>query len=207
MMPSPSIIALPSPLLPALPLPLIGTLPSSFGNHPSTQYSQSPMSTPQSLYAEPAASRALQLAWPSGGGAWSPELQTTFETRITRLTAAAGLPLSWVDNPEWIDFIHEFLPGAVSPSRRVLTSRLVPRAAENYRQIAKESSKDQNATIQADGWTGINFHHLLGFMITVNKKVGFTLHFPEKFLRYYLLRFTRSTYMIHLVNARQPIIW
>ena len=98
-----------------------------------------------------------------------------FETCIARLTASAGLPLSWVDNPEWIDFIHRFLPGATSPSRRVLTARLIPHVAEIYRQMAKECSKGQNATIQADGWTGVNFHHLLGFMITVNKRVQFTL--------------------------------
>lgn len=111
-------------------------------------------------------------------GVWSPELQAKFETCLARLTAAAGLPLSWVDNPEWIDFVHQFLPGAISPSRKVLTTRLVPRAAESYRQLAKEVSKDQNATIQGDGWTGINFHHLLGFMISVNRKVR-SMHHTE----------------------------
>ena len=28
--------------------------------------------------------------------------------------------------------------------------------------------------VQADGWTVVNFHHLLVFMIMVNKKVKFT---------------------------------
>jgi len=37
--------------------------------------------------------------------------------------------------------------------------------------VAKESSRSQNATIQADGWTGVNFIHLLTFMIAVKKKV------------------------------------
>ena len=100
---------------------------------------------------------------------------------IAKLTAAAGLQLAWVDNPVWIDFIHQFLPEAKSPSRKVLMTRLIPHAAESCRQTAKESSKDQNVTIQADGWTGINFHHLLAFMITVNKKVrhSFTLLFGQ----------------------------
>ena len=101
-----------------------------------------------------------------------------FEARVARLTAAAGLPLAWVDNPEWIDFIHQFLPWAVSPSQKVLTTHLIPRAAESYRQNAKESSKGQNATIQADGWTGTNFHHLIAFMIAVNKKVRSILYLP-----------------------------
>jgi hypothetical protein len=83
---------------------------------------------------------------------------------------AASLPLSWVDNPEWIDLVHQFLPMARSPSRKVLTTRLVPRLVEEYRKTTKELLRDQNATIQADGWTGANFHHLLAFMITAKKK-------------------------------------
>ena len=100
-------------------------------------------------------------------------LQRAFEIRITRLTAAAGLPLSWVDNPEWIDFVGQFLPAAKSPSRKVLTNRLIPLVVDEYRKVTKEYSKDQNATIQADGWTAINFHHLLAFMITVAKRVRY----------------------------------
>jgi len=29
----------------------------------------------------------------------------------------------------------------------------------------------KEATMQSDGWTGINNHHLVAFMITMNKKV------------------------------------
>jgi len=49
-------------------------------------------------------------------GIWPPEFQRKFEERIARLTVSAGLPLSWVNNPEWIDFINDFLPSARSPS-------------------------------------------------------------------------------------------
>jgi hypothetical protein len=104
-------------------------------------------------------------------GVWSPEFQKKFEERITRITVAAGLPLSWVDNPEWIDFINDFLPFARSPSRKVLTNRLIPTAAKHHRELATVAAKNQNATLQADGWTGINFHHLLAFMISFNKQV------------------------------------
>lgn len=167
-LPSPSMSVQQSPLLSALPSPSIGTFPLFRIDHPPTQPDQSPASIPQSLFVEPATSQTIQLL---NGQPWSPEIQGVFENRIARLTAAAGLPLSWVDNPEWIDFIHQFLPWATSPSRKVLTSRLVPRAAETYRQFSKKSTKGQNATIQADGWTAVNFHHLLAFMITTNKKV------------------------------------
>jgi hypothetical protein len=30
---------------------------------------------------------------------------------------------------------------------------------------------NQEATIQSDGWTGLNNHHLVAFMITADKKV------------------------------------
>ena len=184
MLDSPSIFALspfcsthPSPLLSALPSPVTGALSLPYASHPPTLFDQSPAPTPQLIHTEPTTPRMLPL----GQEPWSSELQAMFEARIARLTASAGLPLSWVDNPEWIDFVHQFLPWAVSPSRKVLTTRLIPRTAKSYHQIAKGSSKGQNATIQADGWTGLNFHHLLAFMITVNKKVGFTFCCLEEF--------------------------
>ena len=170
-LPSPSISVQQSPLLSALPSPSIGTLPLFHIDYPTMQPDQSPASTPRSLFAEPATSQTSQTVRLLNGQPWSPEIQGVFENRIARLTAAAGLPLSWVDNPEWIDFIHQFLPWATSPSRKVLSARLVPHAAVKYRQHSKESAKGQNATIQADGWTAVNFHHLLAFMITTNKKV------------------------------------
>ncbi|KIY49894.1 hypothetical protein FISHEDRAFT_31177, partial [Fistulina hepatica ATCC 64428] len=37
---------------------------------------------------------------------------------------------------------------------------------------AKAHSEGRNATLQGDGWTGVNFHHLICFMITVER----TLH-------------------------------
>jgi hypothetical protein len=178
---SPYTFGLPSPSVFAPPLPLLSALPSPVGSTLSLSrlpvgYAQSPgPSTPQSLYAEPSTSHVFQPP-PSIGEAWSSDLQEIFEISIARLTAAAGLPLSWVDNPEWIDFIYKFLPWATSPSRKVLTTRLIPRVVENCRQIAKRAVKGQNVTIQAGGWTGVNFHHLLAFMITVNKKVRFILH-------------------------------
>lgn len=176
-LPSPAISTLPSPQLSALPSPLINTFPLSHGSHhPLLHFDQSPTaSTSHSLHVEPATSHILQPAPPPvSWGDWPKELQMRFETHIARLTASAGLPLSWVDNLEWIDFVHQFLPAAKSPSRKVLTTRLIPHVAKNYRQIAKDSSRDQNTTIQADGWTGANFHHLLAFMISVRKKVRFT---------------------------------
>ena len=94
-----------------------------------------------------------------------------FENHIARLTVSAGFPLSWVDNTEWIDFCTKFLPAASLPSRKTLTRRLLPAAVEELRASAKAAAKGHETTLQADGWTGINNHHLLAFMITANGKV------------------------------------
>jgi len=87
------------------------------------------------------------------------------------LTAAAGFSLSWVDNPVFIEFMEEYIPAAKLPSRKVLTQQIIPAAVAEYRVQAKAGTRGCEGTIQADGWTGGNHHHLIAFMITVNGKV------------------------------------
>jgi len=94
-----------------------------------------------------------------------------FEERITRLTTSAGLPLSWVENPEWLNFCADFLPQAKSPSQKVLTQRLLPQTLANFQLRAKERASGKNVTASCDGWTGENFHHYIAFMIMVGKEV------------------------------------
>ncbi|CAA7265738.1 unnamed protein product [Cyclocybe aegerita] len=102
---------------------------------------------------------------------WTRERQASFEKRIARLTVSANLPLSWVDNPEWIELCCDFIPGAHSPSRKVLTSRIIPNLVLEICQAAKIEVQGKNVTLQADGWTGENHRHLIAFMITTEKKV------------------------------------
>jgi hypothetical protein len=102
---------------------------------------------------------------------WSDARQAYFEDRLTRLTASAGLPLSWVENPEWLNFCTEFVPQAKSPSRKVLTQRLLPRTLADFQGQAKLRVSGKNATASCDGWTGENFHHYIAFMIMVGKEV------------------------------------
>ncbi|KAH8991738.1 hypothetical protein EDB86DRAFT_2806431 [Lactarius hatsudake] len=90
---------------------------------------------------------------------WSEGCQARFEERIIHLTASAGLPLSWVENPEWLDFCVKFLLQAKSPSRKVLTRRLLPQALSEFQSKAKVQLNGKNATASCDGWTGENFHH------------------------------------------------
>jgi hypothetical protein len=102
---------------------------------------------------------------------WTQARQKLFEERVALLTVSAGLPLAWVDNNNWRILVQDFIPGANSFSRKVLTTRLIPSVAKKFRAQAQTAVKGLEATLQADGWTGLNNHHLIAFMITVEGKV------------------------------------
>jgi hypothetical protein len=112
---------------------------------------------------------------------WSAARKKAFEKRILRLTASAGFPLSWTENLEWRLFCEEFVPGAPTISRKVLTNRILKEVVEEFRMEVKMKVAKQEATMQSDGWTGVNNHHLVAFMITADKKVCGVLHciFPN----------------------------
>ena len=160
-----TVSTLPSPLpLPYLGLMLPGPMDQTFPRSPLEP-------SPGQSFSHLTPGSQSQSSLIDDRNLWPSMSQKRFEEKIARLTAAAGLPLSWVDNPEWIDFVNDFLPYARSPSRKVLTNRLIPAAVKKRQDETKVMTRDQNATLQADGWTGANFHHLLAFLITVNKQV------------------------------------
>ncbi|KAF8574508.1 hypothetical protein K439DRAFT_1372203 [Ramaria rubella] len=68
---------------------------------------------------------------------------------IIQEMTSAGLPLKWVENPEWLLFCEHFVPCAKSPSCKVLKPQ---------------------ATASCDGWTGEDKHHFIAFMVTCNAK-------------------------------------
>jgi predicted component of type VI protein secretion system len=106
---------------------------------------------------------------------WSAARTRLFEHRILRLTASAGFPLSWVENPEFQALREEFIPGSPHISRKVLTKRILQEVVTEFRGAVKQRVAGKEATMQSDGWTGINNHHLVAFMITTNKKVPQTI--------------------------------
>lgn len=107
----------------------------------------------------------------SSGQLWTASSQKEFENHIARITVSANLPLSWVDNPEFVTFMDKYIPAAASPSRKVLTKRIIPKLVDELQTAAKKETRGKNATVQADGWTGGNHRHLVAFMITAEKKV------------------------------------
>jgi hypothetical protein len=101
---------------------------------------------------------------------WSSGHQARFETRIARLTASCGFTFNWVADEEWHGFCAEFVPGAKRIERRSLVNTLIPAEVNRFREAAKIRSKGLEATIQCDGWSGVNFHHYLAFMVTTSSR-------------------------------------
>ena len=148
---------------PASPHP--GALPSPSGY---TSVPLSPLMQPEQVYIQ---------KWPDAR-------RKQFEKRILRLTASAGLPLSWVENLEWKRFCDEFMPGSPRISRKVLTRRILREVVAEFRAEVCRKCKGKEVTLQADGWTGLNNHHLVAFMITSDNKV---LHFYFTFGVHFLI--------------------
>ncbi|KAG1751196.1 hypothetical protein EDB19DRAFT_1893254 [Suillus lakei] len=68
-------------------------------------------------------------------------------------------------------FCDCFLLRTKIPSAKVLTQCVMPHALNRLKTVAKEECRGANATLQCDGWTGENHHHLLGFMMTAQRKL------------------------------------
>ncbi|KAH9026059.1 hypothetical protein EDB85DRAFT_1869147 [Lactarius pseudohatsudake] len=150
---------------PSLPGP-----PSTSGSIPSTRAPSPALSDATSssrAYKRPRRSDSLlshQASFPGYEPGWSQGEQAMFETAVTRLTASAGLPLRWVENPEWLALCERFLPNAKSPSRKVLTQRLIPATLKGFKQTARKQCSGFEGTVSYDGWTGGNHHHYVAFM-------------------------------------------
>lgn len=87
------------------------------------------------------------------------------------INISTGLAFSWVDNPEFVKFCQEFIPEARIPKRRALSNRILPTMLRDIRAGIKSKVEGKLATVQCDGWTGANSHHLVAFMVTVQKQV------------------------------------
>lgn len=138
---------------------------------------------------------------------WTEELQTWWARSVAQLTASCGFPYSWVENPQWIEFCSEWIPGAIPIFRKALANRWIPEEVERYRDITKKEASGSMATIQCDGWSGINFHHFVAFMITTElRKVSMSPSSPcnQTYLNLTAItsRFIQSVFTIHRPNER-----
>lgn len=138
-------------------------------SQPSVHPSHS--STPLNIYQNLSESSSTANCT-SHYGTWDHNRQISFENRLAKVTASAGLPLAWLDNPQVASLFEEFLPLANLPLCKTMTNQIIPNLVADLRQTARNEASGAYATIQADGWTGINHQHLLAFMITARKKVS-----------------------------------
>ncbi|KIK81403.1 hypothetical protein PAXRUDRAFT_116181, partial [Paxillus rubicundulus Ve08.2h10] len=97
--------------------------------------------------------------------------QADWEAVLARLTASAGLPLRWVENPEWKKICNCFLTKVKIPSSKVLMNHLIPDVLNRLKASAHKECRGSEVTLQCDGWTGKNHHHLIGFMMTSQWKL------------------------------------
>ncbi|TFK16929.1 hypothetical protein FA15DRAFT_571127, partial [Coprinopsis marcescibilis] len=102
---------------------------------------------------------------------WTSRDQQELEQKLGELTISANLPLSWVDNPQFLSFMDRFIPQAKAVTRRVLAGRIIPNLAKKARESVYKSLNGSSVTLQADGWTGINHRHIIAFMVGINGKV------------------------------------
>jgi hypothetical protein len=63
------------------------------------------------------------------------------------------------------------MPSAKSPSRKVLTQRLIPATLKTFKEAAKEQCRGLEGTVSYDGWTGDNHHHYIAFMVNCRGQV------------------------------------
>ncbi|KAL4075440.1 hypothetical protein J3A83DRAFT_4356783 [Scleroderma citrinum] len=87
---------------------------------------------------------------------WSSAHQEWFECHMANITASCGFPFSWVDNQAVRDFLDDLLSNAAHLSSYQLTSCVA----------VKNASRRCEGTLQTDGWTGVNFHHFVAFVVT-----------------------------------------
>lgn len=63
------------------------------------------------------------------------------------------------------------MPGAKPVTRRMLTSRILPTNLKYLRAEVRKRAQGKEGTVQADGWTGDNNHHLVAFMLNADHEV------------------------------------
>jgi hypothetical protein len=99
------------------------------------------------------------------------------------------------------------MPNAKSPSRKVLTQRLIPATLKTFKQAAKEQCQGMEGTVSYDGWTGGNHHHYIAFMVNCRGQVcvidfPFNLNIAQRIAH----RTMSFEYMMHPGNEKRQKI-
>ncbi|KIK99947.1 hypothetical protein PAXRUDRAFT_131000 [Paxillus rubicundulus Ve08.2h10] len=101
---------------------------------------------------------------------WTEADQAQFGAWLAHITASCGFPFTWVEDAKWLGFCQEFIPAAQPIKHQSLADWWIPAEAAKFRCEAKESAHGLEGMLQCDGWSGINFHHFIAFMMTTLKR-------------------------------------
>ncbi|GET56204.1 ribonuclease H-like domain-containing protein [Rhizophagus irregularis DAOM 181602=DAOM 197198] len=86
---------------------------------------------------------------------------------LVRAFICCGIPFSIIENPFFIEFLHEMRPGYEPPTSELLSGRLLNQETARINDKIKEIIKNsENLTLALDGWTNPNEHDLAKITIS-----------------------------------------
>ncbi|EJD32807.1 hypothetical protein AURDEDRAFT_178096 [Auricularia subglabra TFB-10046 SS5] len=83
---------------------------------------------------------------------------SAIQDQCLRATVSANLPFRWIEDPEVIALFLMFRSAACDalPSRKVLSDRLLDKAADEAEAATNEALHGQNVTLSTDGWKDVS---------------------------------------------------
>ena len=94
------------------------------------------------------------------------------DIKLARAFYASGIPLAVIENPFFVQALHQINPEYNPPSRKVLSTRLLER---EYKQISidvKKLVKNANyICLTSDGWTNIHQEPIINFTVTTPQPI------------------------------------
>jgi hypothetical protein len=100
-----------------------------------------------------------------------PSKQIGFEEQLLRAFISAGWSFNSISDPEVQRLFHNYIPGAVVPTRQKLSNQILAREITKIQGTQKEASRSAYATLQCDGWKDISKKHIVAFTYTANREV------------------------------------
>ncbi|GET67050.1 ribonuclease H-like domain-containing protein [Rhizophagus irregularis DAOM 181602=DAOM 197198] len=85
---------------------------------------------------------------------------------LVRAFICCGIPFSIIENPFFIEFLHEMRPGYEPPTSELLSGRLLNQETARINDKIKEIIKNsENLTLALDGWTNPNGVSVYNYVI------------------------------------------
>ena len=100
----------------------------------------------------------------------SAEEQFIYEMQVTRLIAATNLPFAAVEHPEFLKLMQMLRPGVRLPSRKQVSSTLLPKVYDCELEIVKKFCMGKMASLSMDGWSNITNDPVVGVALSVGEK-------------------------------------